>query len=289
MTEGKKQARKSNDVVPVEGVVLNQHEQSFLEQITEGDKRKYTRAVMAAMGAIPWVGSLMGAIATLSAERDQGAVNKILFLWVQEHEQKFKNLVDDLREIFGRLDSFGDAIDQRIQSPEYIDLMRASFRVWDASDTQEKREKIRKLITSAAATQIVDDDIVRLFTELVGRFHELHFHIIREVYQNPGITKYELAEILFGNIPRDDSAQADLFKALIHDLNMTDIVRGQRESDAQGRFVRRTRPKKAPGSMPSTTYDSPFDTKKGQVLTELGEQFVHYVEKDLALHVEQGS
>ncbi|HUO50184.1 MAG TPA: hypothetical protein VMU25_01275 [Candidatus Paceibacterota bacterium] len=276
----------SKEITPIDGVILTDKEKAVLEQITGGNWKKYGRVAMAALGGLPWVGSVLSAAATLSSENEQGKTNHLLFLWVQEHEEKLRNLVEDLKRIFARLETFGDSIEERIRSVEYIDLMRKTFRVWDASDTEEKREKLRKLITSAAATQIVSDDIVRLFIELIGRFHELHFRIIREVYLNPGITKYELAEILFGTIPRDDSAQADLFKFLMHELNMADIVRGERETDFSGRFVRRTRPKKTPGSTPSTTYDSPFDTKKGQVLTELGKQFVHYAERDLDAQLE---
>lgn len=283
--------QKIHEAKPVpqnEGEVLGKAEQAFLEQITGGDWKKYGRVGMAALGGIPWIGSILGAIATLSSEKDSEKTNKLLYLWVREHEEKLKLLVQDLRAICARLDGFGDQITGRIQSPEYLNLMRKTFRVWDAADTAEKRDMLRKVITNAGGVSIVQDDIVRLFVELIDRLNELHFRIIRDIFFNPGISSYELALNLFGGIPQDNSAKADLFKALMHDLNMADLVRQPREADHTGQFVRKT-PEKRPKDYEASRYlKTPFDPDKKQILTALGTEFVHYVMEELAPQLEAG-
>lgn len=275
----------SNKIAPVEGIVLSQKEQAVLEQITGGNWKKYGRVAMAAMGGVPWIGSILSAAATLSAENEQGKTNHLLYLWVREHEDKLRQLISDMQLVFARLESFGDEIKERIESPEYLNLVRKTFRTWNEADSMEKRDMLRKVITNAGGSAIVGDDILRLFIELVGKFNELHFRIIRDVYTNPEITSYELGINLFGEIPPDNSAKADLFKLLMHDLNMSDLVRLPRDSDSTGKYVRATREKKP--SNPSRYLKTPFDPNKKQVLTELGKEFVHYVMTELALQIEQ--
>jgi hypothetical protein len=73
---------------------------------------------------------------------------------------------------------------------------------------------------------------------------------------------------------REDSAEADLYKLLIRDLNTGEIVRQHRQKDYQGRYIRQS-PK--PRSQFSTqTLTSAFDDEKKYELTELGIQFVRY-------------
>lgn len=266
--------------------IVSKEEQAVLEKITGGNWEKYGRVAMAALGGIPWVGSILSAAATLSAENEQERTNKLLVLWVREHEVKLQELIIDIRKIFERLEIFGDQIQERLESAEYLNLVRKTFRVWDSADTAEKRECLRKLITNAGGLRVVDDDVVRLFVEFMGRFHELHFRVLRLVYQNPGISSYDIATELFSDVPRDDSAKADLFKFLFHELQMTDVMRQPRESDADGRWRRRVA-KKTVGSR-AKTLKSPF-TDDQQVLTELGKQFVRYIMDDLDPQLEAGN
>ncbi len=270
----------------IEAVVLNEKERAILEQLTGGNWKKYGRVAMAALSGIPWVGSVLSAAATLSAEKEQGITNKLLFLWVQEHELKLRELLADMRRVFERLEIFGIQTEERIESTEYLNLVRKTFRVWDGADTTEKRESLRKLITNAAGMRVVDDDVVRLFVEFMERFHELHFQILRLVYQNPGISSYDIATEIFGEIPRDDSAKADLFKFLFHELQMADVMRQPRESDADGQWRRRVAKKKA--GPQAKTLKSPFNDDQ-QVLTELGKQFMRYIMDDLDPQLEAGN
>jgi hypothetical protein len=59
--------------------------------------------------------------------------------WLEEHEIKFKKLLATLAEIDQRFASIGEQIEERINSEEYLALVRKSFKVWDDSDTDEKR------------------------------------------------------------------------------------------------------------------------------------------------------
>lgn len=123
--------------------------QALIETLTGGGYRKYVRFTMAALGAIPWVGSLLGAAASLSGERDQDEVNRLLALWVQEHEDKIIKLGLTLKEIFERFDNFGEEIQQRLNSEEYLALVRRTFTSWDEADTEEKRQMYKRLLISA--------------------------------------------------------------------------------------------------------------------------------------------
>jgi hypothetical protein len=235
--------------------------------------RKYARFVLAALGSIPWIGGFLGAAAALHSEVDQGRVNEMQRLWLQEHEGKLQKLARTLNQVLLRFEGFDEEIQQRIQSDDYLDLIRKGFRSWDQADTEEKRELIRKLLTNAGATKLCPDDLVRLFIAWIDSYHEAHFAVIREIYKNPGVTRAAIWEDIYGEQPREDSAEADLFKLLIRDLSTGGVVRQERPTNAYGQFVRRQSKRQR---APATVMKSAFDDEEPYVLTELGRQFVHY-------------
>ena len=98
--------------------------------------------------------------------------------------------------------------------------------------------------------------------------------MIREIYRNPGVTRYQIWESIHGEFPREDSAEADLFRLLIRDLSTGGVVRQERETTPEGEFLRRPH-QRHKGRAP-TTMESAFEDSKSYVLTELGKQFVHY-------------
>jgi hypothetical protein len=104
--------------------------------------------------------------------------------------------------------------------------------------------------------------------------------VMREVFNNPGITRAEIWDNLKGETPREDSAEADLFKLLVDDLSMGRVIRQRRETDGDGNFLRNnTRGQKVRGATPRTM-KSAFEDGKPYVLTALGKQFVQYVMAD---------
>ena len=262
--------------------IVSKEEQAVLEKIIGGSWKKYTRVTMAALGILPWVGSLLGAAATLSSENDQEDTTKLLFLWIKEHEIKLKELGATLNSIFGRFESFGERINQRIESEEYLGLVRKTFKKWDEAETLEKRDMLRKLITNAGGITVVQDDWVRMFLDWIEQYHELHFSIIAQIHQNQNITRKAMWMNVKGSIPKDNSAEADMFKLLIDDLTRGRVIRQKREANSQGQFYKKQRRE----ARQSDFMESPFDDEDQYVLTELGTGFVQYVMNELTPQIE---
>ena len=86
-------------------------------------------------------------------------------------------------------------------------------------------------------------------------------------------------------MPRDDSAEADLFRLLISDLSIGRVIRQPRETDWQGRFKRKPRARRTTVG----TLESAFEDTKQYVLTELGSQFVHYTMNELVQRLDDGT
>jgi hypothetical protein len=66
---------------------------SLTEGLEGGRARKYARFVVAALSSIPWIGGVIGASASFSAERDQEQINELHKLWLAEHKEKVRELV----------------------------------------------------------------------------------------------------------------------------------------------------------------------------------------------------
>ncbi len=75
-----------------------------------------------------------------------------------------------LEEIQRRFDSLGESIDERLQSNEYLGLVRKAFRAWDEADTEEKRHYTANLIVTAARTirRAIRLILISRFLERIG-------------------------------------------------------------------------------------------------------------------------
>jgi hypothetical protein len=264
-----------------EAELLEPSQEELVQRLSQGKNRKYVRFLVAALGSIPWIGGFIAASASLTAEREQQGINELQHLWLQEHRVKIVELRDALNEIFGRLDNFGDEIQERIEAPEYMALVRKAFRSWDEADTQEKKQMLKRLIMNAGAIQLCDDDLIRLFLHWVELYHESHFVVVRAIYRSHRITRGQLWNLIRGKPkPREDSYEADLFKYLIRDLSTGGVIRQERQTDGYGNFV-----KKEPAGhrqAAGNVMKSAFDDNEFYVLTDLGAKFVHYVMEDVA-------
>jgi len=116
---------------------------------------------------------------------------------------------------------------------------------------------------------------VRLFVDWLDTYHESHLAVIREIYTNPGSTRFDIWSAIYGDLPREDSAEADLYKLLFRDLSTGSVIRQARDTNADGQFLRK-RPAHKRSGPASSTVESAFEDSKQYVLTELGKQFVHY-------------
>lgn len=247
-------------------------------------KRIVEKFVLAALGSIPWVGGFLSAAADYKAEEDVIRQDTLQTQWLEEHHAKLSSLRDTLQELQRRFVTLGDSIEERIQSEEYLGLVRKAFRAWDAADTDEKRCYAANIVTNSAGTRICSDDVVRLFLDWLELYHEAHFAVIREIYNNPGSTRFEIWSEIYGATPREDSAEADLFKLLIRDLSTGGVIRQERDINHLGQFVRK-RPRRSRPVQASTTVESAFDDSKPYVLTELGKQFVHYTMNEVVTRI----
>lgn len=94
-------------------------------------------------------------------------------------------------------------------------------------------------------------------------------------------------DAIHGELPREDSVEADLFRLLIRDLSMGGVIRQERDTNQFGQFLRKKTPRRK-GKVP-LTMESAFDETKPYVLTELGEQFLHYTIMAAAPRIEEGA
>lgn len=245
-------------------------------------KRVLEKFGLAALGSIPWVGGFISAAASLKAEEGSVKTDSLQTKWLEEHEEKMQLLGETLNEITEKFERLGDSIDERLQSDEYLDIVRKSFRAWDNSDTDEKRQYVANLVGNASGTTLCSDDVVRLFIDWLNLYHESHFSVIREIYQKPGVTRYDIWKAIRGDLPREDSAEADLYRLLIRDLSIGGVIRQERQTTRDGRFLK-SKPKARKTS--SKTTESAFENAKPYVLTELGAQFVHYTMEDVVTRI----
>jgi hypothetical protein len=246
-------------------------------------RRAFQKFALAALGSIPWVGGFIAAAVSLKTEEPGIRQNSLQNQWLEEHTTKMGRLAGSLNEIAGRFENLGEQIDERIQSEEYLDVVRKAFRTWDHADTDEKRHLVANLVANAAGTRLSSDDVLRLFIDWLDAYHEAHFAVIREIYKNPGVTRYDMWMSIKDEMVREDSADADLFKMLIRDLSMGGVIRQARDTTEDGQFLKRPRPQYKKTT--SSTMESAFEDTKPYVLTELGKQFVHYAMTDLVPRV----
>jgi hypothetical protein len=249
-------------------------------------RRVVERLALAALGSIPWVGGFVSAAAGLKIEQRGIQRDSLQTRWLAEHARKLEELTAALRDLAIRLDGLGATIEERIAEDSYLSLVRSAFRVWNRAETDEKRELVMTLLTRAASTRQVSDDVVRLFIDWLDQYHETHLAVIREVCKQSGAaTRGRIWMTLYGEPVRDDSAEADLYRLLLRDLSAGGVIRQARPTTTEGRFVRRrnagtanrTKHRAQEGDDTGLpTLESAFEDTKPYVLTELGRRFVDY-------------
>lgn len=247
---------------------------------------KVARALMnTAGGAIPFAGGLLAAAAGAWSESEQEKVNAFFRYCIKMLEAEMTEKAQTIVEVMARLDMNDEKISERVKSAEFQSLVRKALREWAGAESEEKRKLVRNILANAAATELVPDDVVRLFLEWLKQYSELHFTVVGKVYNNDGITRGQIWRDIGKAAVREDSAEADLFKLLIRDLSTGGIVRQHRDVDMRGNFVPKHPQHRASGSGPRPV-KSAFDDEEGYELTQLGQQFVHYAMTDLPTKIE---
>jgi len=261
-------AADEEKIVPRDWVIESIKAEIELE--TPSRRRRILEAIgMAAMGNISWIGGAIAAGAAYASGQSGVKREDLLREWLEEHYAKLRLLQATLQEMAARLEGFGDEVERRILSEDYLQLVRKAFSQWDQAYTDEKRLILVQLITNAAGTRICSDDIIRLFLDWIDSYHEAHFAVIRTIYQRSGDspTRYDMWVAIYGpHLPRDDSAEADLYKMLIRDLSTGGVIRQPRDRNYMGRY--RTKPRGGAKPASSSVMKSAFDNNEEYVLTE---------------------
>ena len=276
-----------NAIAPTESAV--DRIRTELEKLSPSTKRRVLeKFALAALGSIPWVGGFISALASMKTEDAGLRTSSLQSQWLAQHQAKMETLSATMQEIGRRFEAIGDEIDERLASEEYLDIVRKAFRTWDKADTEEKRRYVANLVTNAAGTRLCSDDVVRLFIDWLDSYHESHLAVIREIFTNPGSTRFDIWTSVYGDAVREDSAEADLYKLLIRDLTTGSVIRQARDTTTAGQFLRRKSVRKPVG--PTTgTMESAFEDTKPYELTELGKQFVHYSMNEVVQRVSESS
>lgn len=266
----------------------NRLKEELIDSSDKGITPSVAKVVLSALGGIPLVGSVIGAAGTAWSEYDQKKYQSLLKSWLLLQEEEINSIGHTMAEVILRIDQTDENIRRRIESPEYLSLVKKCFREWSATDSEEKRKLIRNLLVNAAAeNQLCSDDILRMFIRWIDVYSEAHFRVIREIHNDPGSTRYEMWMRIHGETVREDSAEADLFKLIIHELTTGYIIRQFRETDAYGHFLKQR--KKNVGKASNNIMTSAFNDEKEYHLTELGRWFVHYTMNEVVLKIEEHS
>jgi hypothetical protein len=239
-------------------------------------------ALQVAGGAVPVVGGIFSSIAGAWSEREQERVNRFFEQWVQMLRDELKEKEETILEILSRIDLQDEEIAKRVESSEFQSLLRKTFRDWAGAESTSKREYIRNILSNAASCKVSSDDVVRLYIDWIGHYSELHFQVIAAIYNSNGISRGAIWRKIGKGPVREDSADADLYRLLFHDLSVGRIVRQHRERDAFGGFYKKEPRKRGSGSR---MMKSAFDTEELYELTDLGQQFVHYAMTDLPTRI----
>jgi hypothetical protein len=228
-------------------------------------------------------GGALGGLITFKSQQDQDKINQLISAWLKLQADQMQEIGVTLAEVLGRLDLQDDAVVGRLESEEYLSLLKKCFRDWSAAESEDKRALIRNLLINAAGAQITTNDVILSFVNWIDTYSEGHFKVIRAIYnKNQGISRrdiwFAMKNVSSGdeNLPREDSAESDLFKLYIDQLSMGHIIRQYRPTDYAGNFIPQSRAPKRTGYSAPKAYTSAFDDGKSYVLTGLGEQFVHY-------------
>ena len=248
--------------------------------------KAYTRSALQIASATPFVGGLFSAAAGQWSEREQGRINEFLQGCIEMLEDELREKHDTIAGIMSRLDLQDERISNRIHSDEFQSLLKKAFRNWAGTESKKKQEYIRNILTNAAAETLTSDDVVSLFVDWLQNYSEFHFAVIGEIYKNPGATRLQIWRNLGKGQPREDSAEADLYKLLFRDLSTGGVIRQHRETDYAGNFVAKKRSKPARGGGDRGRLKSAFDDAEPYELTALGRQFVHYAMTELTVKIE---
>lgn len=218
-------------------------------------------------------------IETTSAVTDKvfHQFQQLIGSWLKFQAEEIRDIGQTLFEIIKRVDLDNKKNRTRLESPQYLKLVRKSFRNWTTAESNLKREFIQNLLVNASINRSSPDYVISIFIDWLDKYSDEHLMLIKELYQAgpTGLTRYELWHRLHSYQPGEDSAEADLYKLLMLDLTTGHIIHQERGKDFHGNFMKA--PSKQESAVSAIPLSTTFDNSKHYVLTELGIQFVIYI------------
>jgi len=251
----------------------------------QGWQRAARGAIQAIGGAIPFAGGLFSAAAGYWSEREQQRINEFLNAWIQMLKDELREKQETIAEIVTRVDMQDERIAERVRSDEFQSLVKKAFRNWAGAESAKKRAYIRNILSNAASADLTSDDVINLFLDWLQNYSEFHFAVVADIYQYPGATRRQIWGRTGKGLPREDSAEADLFKLLFRDLSTGGVIRQHRETDYAGNFLK-PKAKPVPKGQADPRMKSAFDNSEQYELTAIGRQFVHYAMTELTPKIE---
>lgn len=155
---------------------LNHEKERFDKELTEALERGHgpliARFALACLGGVPVVGGVFGGVAGGWSEKEQNHYNRVFASWLRLQEDELKEIAQTIAEILSRLNLNNENIQKRIESPEYLSLLKKCFRDWSAAESEQKRVFIRNLLINAAAHKLCSDDVVRMFIKWIDIYSD---------------------------------------------------------------------------------------------------------------------
>src|SRR5258708_6525909 len=135
------------------------------QALTRGYGPKVARFALALLGGVPFVGGAFRGAARAWSDAEQAYYNKGTANWLKLQQDEMQEIGIAIAEVVRRRDLNDEETQKRIESPEYLSLIKKCFRDWSAAESEEKRVYVRNLLTTAATSRICTDDVVRMFIQ----------------------------------------------------------------------------------------------------------------------------
>src|ERR1700722_2029002 len=114
-------------------------ENEVTDALSHGYGPRIARFALACLGAIPVAGGVFSGAGGAWSEAEQAHFNKVFASWLKLQEDEVREIGITIAEILSRLDLNDEEVSKRIESPEYLKLIKKSFRDWSAAESEEKR------------------------------------------------------------------------------------------------------------------------------------------------------
>jgi len=109
-------------------VTESQIRDELIKRFKSKKRRLFSKVITAALGSVPWVGGFISTFAAYKDEKDNIKDNELYQQWIQEHSRKMELLGQTIISVLERLEEFPDDINERLESENYLDLVRQPFR-----------------------------------------------------------------------------------------------------------------------------------------------------------------